>query len=92
MHVNCKSAYKVLLFPDELVGWIQGVTLAIVMELCRFGSLFKVLEYARRVSWLPEEIRDGRTAPRTPEEIKLKVLPSSKSASPYLRSVVHGFC
>lgn len=43
------------------------------MELCRYGSLFRVLDYARRVSRLPPDIRSGRAPPRTPEETKLKV-------------------
>jgi hypothetical protein len=47
------------------------------MELCRFGSLYKVVEYARRVSWLPALIRDGQMPPRTPEEKKLKACPST---------------
>ncbi len=51
----------------------QGVTLAIVMELCRFGNLFKVVEYARRVQRLPPDVRAGATPPRTPEEVKLRV-------------------
>ena len=42
----------------------QGVTLAIVMELCRFGNLFKVVEYARRVQRLPPDVRAGATPPR----------------------------
>jgi len=53
----------------------QGVTLAIVMELCRFGNLFKVIEYARRVQRLPPDVRSGATKPRTPEEVKLRARP-----------------
>ena len=49
------------------------MTLAIVMELCRFGNLFKVIEYARRVQRLPPDVRSGATPPRTPEELKLRV-------------------
>ena len=49
------------------------MTLAIVMELCRYGSLFRVLDYARRVARLPPDVRSGRSPPRTPEEAKLKV-------------------
>jgi serine/threonine protein kinase len=56
--------------PDEAV---QGVTLAIVMELCRCGSLFRVLDYARRVARLPPGVRSGAAPPRTTEEAKLKV-------------------
>lgn len=42
------------------------------MELCRFGSLYKVIEYARRVSYLPAEVRSGRVPPRNQDEVKLK--------------------
>ncbi|KAK9838338.1 hypothetical protein WJX81_005555 [Elliptochloris bilobata] len=45
--------------PHALPGPSQGVTLAIVMELCRFGNLFKVIEYARRVQRLPPDACPG---------------------------------
>lgn len=50
----------------------QSICLAIVMELCRFGSLFKVIGLARRVSHLPPDVRSDRIAPRNADEGKLK--------------------
>ena len=47
--------------------------MAIVMELCRFGSLFEVIKAAHDVAQLPPDIRSGSTHPRTREELKLKV-------------------
>ena len=52
---------------------MQNVTLAIVMELCRLGTLFKLIEWARKVSKLPPEVLSGATPPRSQEEQKLKV-------------------
>ncbi len=50
-----------------------GVTLAIVMELCRLGSFYKLIEQARRVAHLPVEVRTGARCPSTPEMAKAKV-------------------
>lgn len=52
---------------------LQNVTLAIVMELCRLGTLFKVIECAHKVSKLPVEVLSGAVPPRSEEERKLKV-------------------
>ena len=49
-----------------------SVTLAIVMELCRFGNLYKIIEQARRVARLPEPIR-SRKAPCTLHQRELLV-------------------
>lgn len=53
-------------------GLSSSVTLAIVMELCRYGNLFKVIELARRVGRLPPEIR-ARKAPCTLAQRELLV-------------------
>ncbi len=50
-----------------------GVTLAIVMELCRLGSFYKLIEQARRVAHLPVEVRTGARCPSTPDMAKAKV-------------------
>ena len=50
----------------------SSVTLAIVMELCRYGNMYKAIELARRVSRLPPEIR-ARKAPRTRAQNELLV-------------------
>ena len=60
-----------------------GVTLAIVMELCRLGSFYKLIEQARRVAHLPLEVRTGARCPSTPEMAKTKVTPLSLSFVPY---------
>ncbi|KAL0044448.1 hypothetical protein WJX82_007178 [Trebouxia sp. C0006] len=52
-----------------------GVTLAIVMELCRLGSFYKLIEQARRVAHLPLEVRTGARCPSTPEMAKTKASP-----------------
>ena len=52
---------------------VCGVTLAIVMELCRLGSFYKLIEQARRVAHLPLEVRTGARCPATPEMAKVKV-------------------
>ena len=59
-----------------------GVTLAIVMELCRLGSFYTLIEQARRVAALPLDVRTGLKCPSTPEEAKAKV-------SIYLRPCTH---
>ena len=59
-----------------------GVTLAIVMELCRLGSFYKLIEQARRVAHLPVEVRTGARCPSTPEMAKAKVTPLSLSLFP----------
>lgn len=64
---------KILSAGTETLPGGQGITLAIVMELCRFGNLFKLIELARRVSRLPEAVRSGTVPPSTPEEVRLKV-------------------
>lgn len=51
----------------------SGVKLAIVMELCRFGTFYHLIEQARRVAHLPADVRSGSKAPRSAEEAKLKV-------------------
>ncbi len=56
-----------------------GVTLAIVMELCRLGSFYRLIEQARRVAHLPVEVRTGARCPSTPEMSKAKVTPLSLS-------------
>ncbi|KAK9804076.1 hypothetical protein WJX73_003050 [Symbiochloris irregularis] len=48
----------------------RSARLAIVMELCRYGSLYKVIEVARRVSRLPANIR-LRSAPCTSAQLEL---------------------
>ena len=52
-----------------------GVTLAIVMELCRLGSFYKLIEQARQVAYLPVEVRTGARCPPNPEMAKVKVGP-----------------
>ena len=42
--------FEFLLSPAANNGPWSGATLAIVMELCRLGTLFRVIEYARRVN------------------------------------------
>lgn len=59
-----------------------GVTLAIVMELCRLGSFYKLIEQARRVAHLPLEVRTGARCPSTPEMAKTKVTPLSLVSFP----------
>ena len=59
-----------------------GVTLAIVMELCRLGSFYKLIEQARRVAHLPLEVRTGARCPSTPDMAKVKVTPLSLSLFP----------
>lgn len=54
---------------------VGGVTLAIVMELCRLGSFYKLIEQARKVSNLASEVLNGVKCPSTPEEAKIKVPP-----------------
>lgn len=56
-------------------GSSSGATLAIVMELCRFGTLFKCLEYARRVAALPQSVRSGVAPPPTPDAARLRASP-----------------
>ena len=56
-------------------GTGRGVTLAILMELCRLGNLFKLLEYARRVERLPSGVRSGALPPTTPEQARAKASP-----------------
>jgi serine/threonine protein kinase len=53
----------------------SGATLAIVMELCRCGTLFKCLEYARRVAALPPSVRSGAAPPPTPDAARLRASP-----------------
>ena len=50
-----------------------GVTLAIVMELCRLGSFYKLIEQARHVAHLPPDVRSGAACPSTPDMAKVKV-------------------
>lgn len=52
---------------------VAGVTMAIVMELCRLGSFYKLIEQARRVSNLTPEVLTGVKCPSNPEEAKIKV-------------------
>ena len=52
---------------------VGGVTLAIVMELCRLGSFYKLIEQARKVSNLATEVLTGLRCPSNPEEAKIKV-------------------
>ena len=52
---------------------VSGVTLAIVMELCRLGSFYKLIEQARKVSNLAQEVLTGLRCPSNPEEAKIKV-------------------
>lgn len=59
-----------------------GVTLAIVMELCRLGSFYKLIEQARRVAHLPIEVRTGARCPSTPDMAKAKVTLLSLSLFP----------
>ena len=54
---------------------VGGVTLAIVMELCRLGSFYKLIEQARKVSNLAPEVLNGVKCPSNPEEAKIKVHP-----------------
>lgn len=52
---------------------LQDVILAIVMELCAKGSLFKLIRKAREVSQLPHEVLSNSVQPRNPRERELKV-------------------
>lgn len=52
---------------------VCNVTLAIVMELCRLGSFYKLIEQARKVASLPAAVRTGAKCPSNPEEAKAKV-------------------
>jgi hypothetical protein len=66
--------------PSALAGAGYGTaggtpTLAIIMELCRLGSLFRLLSYARRVARLPPDVRAGASPPRTPEQARLRTSP-----------------
>ena len=56
----------------------RSARLAIVMELCRYGSLYKVIETARKVGRLPANIR-SRSAPCTSAQMEL--LASTLAAS-----------
>lgn len=51
------------------------MTLAIVMELCRLGSFYKLIEQARKVSNLDQQVLTGLRCPSSPEEAKIKVCP-----------------
>ena len=51
------------------------IHLAIVMEFCGNGTLYKMIGGARHISYLPEDIRCGRAAPRTERERSLKASP-----------------
>ena len=46
--------------------------LAIVMELCGKGSLFKLIKKAREVSQLPHEVLSNAVQPRNARERELK--------------------
>jgi hypothetical protein len=46
-----------------------------MVELCRLGSFYKLIEQARRVAHLPVEVRTGARCPSTPEMAKAKVTP-----------------
>lgn len=71
--VSCLNSYQLNLETDVFtVARVQSITLAIVMELCRYGTLYKIIEYARRVSYMPADVRSGRINPRNAEETKLK--------------------
>ncbi|BDA43849.1 probable serine/threonine-protein kinase STY17 at C-terminar half [Coccomyxa sp. Obi] len=52
------------------------IHLAIVMEFCGNGTLYKMIGGARHISYLPEDIRSGRAAPRTERERNLKKSPA----------------
>ena len=54
------------------------MTLAIVMELCRLGSFYKLIEQARKVSNLAKEVLTGLRCPSNPEEARIKVWPLSQ--------------
>ncbi len=75
--VKCKSVGVQAIETD-----MCGVTLAIVMELCRLGSFYKLIEQARRVAHLPLEVRTGARCPSTPEMAKAKVTLLSLSLFP----------
>ena len=53
---------------------LQDVILAIVMELCAKGSLFKLIKKAKEVSQLPQEVLFSSVQPRNARERELKVL------------------
>ena len=51
----------------------QGVTLAILMELCQYGTLYDVMNQARRIKHINQDIKDGRLKPSYLENSVLKV-------------------
>ncbi len=53
--------------------WQQGVTLAILMELCQYGTLYDVMSQARRIMHINQDIRLGRLAPNSLQNSELKV-------------------
>ena len=53
----------------------SGATLAILMELCRLGNLFRLVALARRVGRLPPDVRSGAAPPATGEEARLRASP-----------------
>ena len=53
--------------------WQQGVTLAILMELCQYGTLYDVMSQARRIMHINQDIRLGRLPPNYLQNSELKV-------------------
>ena len=82
--VDIPSAATGLPLADCSNGSSSGgpVTLAIVMELCRYGNLYKVIEQARRVGRLPAEIR-ARKAPCTRAQKELLVSLTCRASLPW---------
>ena len=80
---------------------VCGVTLAIVMELCRLGSFYKLIEQARHVVHLPPDVRSGAACPTSPEMAKVKVSHKAhhrwtraqiKTDFPHASSLQHPLC
>ena len=59
----------------------QGVTLAILMELCQYGTLYDVMNQARRIMHINQDIRTGRLPLNYLHNSELKV----REAEPVLQ-------
>lgn len=58
---------------------MQDVTLAILMELCQYGTLYNVMNQARRVKHINQDIRSGRLPVNYLQNSELKVCPTVAS-------------
>ena len=52
---------------------MQGVTLAILMELCQYGTLYDVMNQARRIMHINQDIQSGRLPLHYLQNSELKV-------------------